>query len=68
VAAGAAAADAEVERLAEVLASTDPVPLVDQASRGLDQARSLWLGFGSCSISEPLTELVTLGLLHGWPG
>ena len=29
----------------------------------LDQPRPLWVGFGSCSIDEPVTDLTNLGLL-----
>jgi hypothetical protein len=66
VLAGAIAAahdDAEVNDVAEVLAAADPVPLVETVRRHLDQPRPLWVGFGTCSIAEPLTDLGRLGLL-----
>jgi hypothetical protein len=55
--------DAEVAEVAELLAATDPVPLVESARRRMDMDRPLWVGFGSCSIDEPLTDLARLGLL-----
>ena len=30
-----------------------------------DAPRPLWVGFGSCSILEPLTDLIRLGLVNG---
>lgn len=59
----AALEDAEVAEVAELLAATDPVPLVESARRRMDSARPLWVGFGTCSIDEPLTDLARLGLL-----
>ena len=56
--------DAEVAEVAELLAATDPVPLVETVRRRLDEPRPLWVGFGSCSIDEPLADLARLGLLH----
>jgi hypothetical protein len=64
--AGAIAAvhdDAEVNEVAEVLAAADPVPLVETVRRRLDETRPLWVGFGTCSIPEPLTDLARLGLV-----
>jgi hypothetical protein len=55
--------DAEVTDVAELLAAADPVPLVESARRHLDEPRPLWIGFGTCSIAEPLTDLDRLGLL-----
>ncbi|MFC6015415.1 hypothetical protein ACFP2T_04285 [Plantactinospora solaniradicis] len=65
--AGAAVAQtgAEVAEVAEVLAATDPLPLVETARSRRDQVRPLWTGFGSCSVMEPLTDLVRLGLVNG---
>jgi hypothetical protein len=54
---------ADVADVAPVLAGTDPVMLVEPVRRLLDQERPLWNGFGSCSIAEPLDDLVRLGLL-----
>jgi hypothetical protein len=61
----AAAVDgAEVADVAELLAAIDPVPLIEPA-RGLrEQSRPLWIGFGSCSVVEPLTDLIRLGLVN----
>ncbi|WP_030157483.1 hypothetical protein [Glycomyces sp. NRRL B-16210] len=62
-----AAADAEqnapVEDLTATLASTDEADLADRARRVLHEPRTLWTGFGSCSIDEPLTDLLKLRLL-----
>jgi len=62
----AAAADgAEVAEVAELLAATDPVPLIEPARARRDRDRGLWVGFGSCSMVEPLTDLIRLGLVNG---
>jgi hypothetical protein len=61
----AAAGGAEADVVAGLLAATDPVPLVEQARAGRDADRPLWIGFGSCSILEPLTDLIRLGLVNG---
>jgi hypothetical protein len=55
--------DAEVADVAELLATTDPVPLVETVRRYLESPRPLWIGFGTCSIAEPLTDLARLGLM-----
>lgn len=55
--------DAEVADVAELLAATDPVPLVEAARGRMDIDRPLWIGFGSCSIDEPLADLSRLGLM-----
>ncbi|MGW4462432.1 hypothetical protein [Micromonospora sp. NPDC004704] len=60
----AAAEDAEVAEIAELLASGDPLRLVEPARIRRDGARPLWCGFGSCSIDEPLTDLARLGLMN----
>ena len=67
VLAGTAAANegAEVTEVTELLASTDPLPLVEAARARRDQRRPLWIGFGSCSVLEPLIDLVRLGLVQG---
>ncbi|MEV4627879.1 hypothetical protein AB0J90_16485 [Micromonospora sp. NPDC049523] len=66
VATTAAAEDAEVAEIAELLASGDPLRLVEPARIRRDGPRPLWRGFGSCSIDEPLTDLARLGLMnHG---
>ncbi|MFG3713008.1 hypothetical protein [Micromonospora sp. NPDC047730] len=61
----AAAEGAGVERVAELLTATDPRPLVQRVEDALAAARPLWVGFGSCSILEPLTDLIRLGLVNG---
>ncbi|MEV0721321.1 hypothetical protein AB0I37_00905 [Micromonospora purpureochromogenes] len=59
-----AAEGAEVDAVAALLAATDPLPLVEQARARRDEERPLWVGFGSCSILEPLTDLIRLGLVN----
>lgn len=54
---------AEVSEVAELLATTDPVPLVETSRQHLYSPRPLWIGFGTCSIAEPVTDLARLGLL-----
>jgi hypothetical protein len=54
---------AEAAAVAEVLAGTDPVPLVEAVRADLNRQRPLWIGFGTCSIAEPLGDLRQLGLL-----
>ncbi|SCG56768.1 hypothetical protein [Micromonospora halophytica] len=61
----AAAEGAEVDAVAALLAATDPLPLVEQARSRRDDPRPLWVGFGSCSVREPLTDLIRLGLVNG---
>ncbi|MGI5146072.1 hypothetical protein ACQEVC_06675 [Plantactinospora sp. CA-294935] len=60
-----ACAGAEVAEVAETLAATDPLPLVEAARSRREQNRPLWIGFGSCSVLEPLIDLVRLGLVNG---
>ena len=60
----AALEDAEVADVADMLASTDPVRLVETARRHADAVRPLWVGFGTCSVPEPLADLDRLGLFH----
>ncbi|BCL14342.1 hypothetical protein [Micromonospora sagamiensis] len=61
----AAAEGAGVKEVAEVLTRTDPRPLLQQVEPGRDETRPLWVGFGSCSVQEPLTDLIRLGLVDG---
>jgi hypothetical protein len=63
VAACVAAEGAAPGAVAQVLAGTDPLPLVEGARARLREDRPLWIGFGTCSILEPLADLRTLGLL-----
>ncbi|HEX2772056.1 MAG TPA: hypothetical protein VHN18_06455 [Micromonosporaceae bacterium] len=65
VAAAAAADGAEPAEVAQMLAVVDPEPLADAAAAARQQNRPLWIGFGSCSIVEPLADLVRLGLMDG---
>ncbi|MER7168833.1 hypothetical protein ABT336_22545 [Micromonospora sp. NPDC000207] len=61
----AADGGADVSTVAALLATTDPVPLVEPARAARDRVRPLWVGYGSCSILEPLTDLIRLGLVNG---
>lgn len=54
---------AEVVEVAERLATTDPASLIETVRPHRDALRPLWIGFGSCSIPEPLGDLRQLGLL-----
>jgi hypothetical protein len=65
VAAGVAAEGGEVTDVAEALGGTDPRPLVTAGRGRRDRPRPLWVGFGSCSVMEPLTDLIRLGLIDG---
>ncbi|MFF5082315.1 hypothetical protein ACFY36_35155 [Actinoplanes sp. NPDC000266] len=56
---------AEVAEVAEVLAATHPVPLVEACRAQRDGPRPLFTGFGVANVVEPLTELVRLGLING---
>lgn len=61
----AAAEGAGTDGVAELLVAADPRPLVQWVEPRLDAGRPLWIGFGSCSILEPLTDLIRLGLVNG---
>ena len=65
VAAARAAEGSEVAEVAEILAMIDPVPLIEAGRSRRDRDRPLWIGFGSCSVMEPLTDLIRLGLMNG---
>jgi hypothetical protein len=58
-----AAAGAEVVEVAERLATTDPTILIETVRPGREAERPLWIGFGSCSVPEPVGDLRQLGLL-----
>lgn len=60
-----AADGGEVAEVAEALAATHPVPLVEPARSHRDAPRPLFAGFGAANVVEPLTELVRLGLVNG---
>ncbi|MQM25013.1 hypothetical protein [Glycomyces albidus] len=64
LAADAAANGADVDAIAETLASEDAEDLASRAKPLLGRPRALWTGFGSCSIDEPLGDLLHLGLLQ----
>jgi len=61
----AAADGAGPRAVASLLAATDPVRLVEPARLALRRDRPLWVGFGTCSIAEPLADLTALNLLDG---
>ncbi|MGW0431944.1 hypothetical protein ACWDV4_05285 [Micromonospora sp. NPDC003197] len=65
VAAAVAADGAEVSDIADLLATTDPLRLVEPARIRRDRDRPLWIGFGSCSIVEPLTDLIRMNMVNG---
>jgi hypothetical protein len=60
-----AADGGEVAEVAEALAATHPVPLVEPARARRDGPRPLWVGFGTADVMDPLTELIRLGLVNG---
>lgn len=60
----AAAGGAEPADLAGILAATDATPLADHARPALHRDRPLWVGFGSCSVPDPVADLTALGLLE----
>jgi hypothetical protein len=55
----------EVAEVAEVLAATHPLPLVEPVRARRDDGRPLFVGFGAANVIEPLTDLVRLGLVNG---
>jgi hypothetical protein len=55
----------EVTEVAESLAATHPVPLIEPARAWRQAERPLWHGFGSSTVASPLAELVRLGLING---
>jgi hypothetical protein len=65
VAAVVATDGGEVAEVAEALAATHPVPLVEPARARLHGPRPLWIGFGTVDVREPLADLVRLGLING---
>jgi hypothetical protein len=65
MAAISAAEGGEVAEVAEALAATHPVPLVEPARAHRDGARPLWVAFGTANVMDPLTELIRLGLVNG---
>lgn len=47
-----------------VLTERDPAVIAEAAARVPERTRSWFVSFGSCSVSEPLEDLVGLGLLE----
>jgi len=63
------ASDAElVDLLAERNADTISGRIQRLGSDGVERTRQVFTSFGSCSVNEPLTELVDLGLLDSLEG
>jgi len=56
-----AAAGGEVIDVAELLGATSPEAVASALPVG--RYRPLWAGFGSCSVTEPVRDLVDLGLI-----
>jgi hypothetical protein len=65
VLAGACAASdgGEVADVAAIIGTTQPLTLMEAARTRRDQPRPLWVGYGTCSIAEPLEDMAQLGLL-----
>ncbi|MEV6970906.1 hypothetical protein AB0M47_37975 [Hamadaea sp. NPDC051192] len=59
----AAAEGAEVADVAAVIGTTQPLTLMEAARTRRHAERPLWVGYGTCSIAEPLEDLIQLGLL-----
>ncbi|WP_026922464.1 hypothetical protein [Glycomyces arizonensis] len=59
-----ASGGADEAAVAAILASTDAEELADRVRAIADRPRLLWSGFGSCSIMEPLEDLMALSLLR----
>ena len=60
----AAADGAEVADVAETLGATDPLPVLEVIRGRRAERRPLWTGFGSCSVTDPLTDLTGFGLIE----
>ncbi|MER7003142.1 hypothetical protein ABT297_08860 [Dactylosporangium sp. NPDC000555] len=58
-----AADGAEPSDLAGILAATEAPQVADRVRPALDRDRPLWVGFGSCGVLDPVTDLTVLGLL-----
>lgn len=65
VATSVAVAGGEVTDVSELLAATEAGHLMQPAWDIRDRPRQLWRGFGSCSVLEPVTDLIRLGLVDG---
>ena len=64
VAAADADGGASVESVTATLTVTESAPLGDRIRGMLTHPRPLWVGFGSCSIAEPLEDLNALSLVY----
>ncbi|MEU6858962.1 hypothetical protein AB0B28_08845 [Glycomyces sp. NPDC046736] len=64
VAVDEAESNASLDQVTETLASTDAEGLAARAKRFLHRPRALWTAYGSCSVDEPIDDLIALGLLH----
>ncbi len=58
-----AATGASLGAVADLLAATDPVPLVELVRAGRGLSRPLWTGFSSCLPGDLLPDLRAFGLL-----
>jgi hypothetical protein len=58
-----AADGGEVVTVAEQLAATDPLPLIEALRPYRNASRPLWGGFGATAVGEPVADLRALGLL-----
>jgi hypothetical protein len=63
VAAQAASEGAPVGTVAHILAERDPAIVVAQVAKLDAEVRTAFRSFGTCSVNEPLDELIELGLL-----
>jgi hypothetical protein len=54
---------AEVAEIAATLGSTQPMTLLELLRPYRHHRRPLWVGFGTCSIPEPVADLQQLGLV-----
>lgn len=63
-AAAEASAGADADSVTAVLSSTDAEDLAGRTRAIAGRPRPLWIGFGSCSIMEPLEDLIALSLLR----
>ncbi|NUT37717.1 MAG: hypothetical protein HOV79_32125 [Hamadaea sp.] len=59
----AAAEGAEVADVAAVIGTTQPLTLMEAVRTRRLGGRPLWVGYGTCSIGEPLEDLTQLGLV-----
>ena len=63
VAAQAASEGAPVDTVAHILAERDPAIVVAHVAKLDAEVRTAFRSFGTCSVNEPLDELIELGLL-----